>query len=132
MTDLAFRRLLWLYVGLTVAGFVASAFPQHSDSLQAAADLELNSLLFEKPWFLAGAVVLIVAWLVGLVGLFRFKAWSRPLSLYSTVAALLAFPIMGSTLYWGVEAAIYNAGSIAWGGILALAYFSPVSALFER
>ena len=133
MTDLVFHRLLWLYVALTVASTIASAFPQHSATLQAAAVAEPTSWLLEMAWFWAGVFpALMGTWLVGLVGLFRFRSWGRTLSLWSTMAALLIYPFIGSSLYWGVETALSDACSLVWGGILALAYFSPVSARFER
>lgn len=133
MTDNRFRTFLWIYVALTVAAIAATVFSPHSEALQIAADRE------STPWLSAHAsasiavyAVLVVAWLVGLVGLFRFKSWGRSLSLYSTVASLLAYPLMGSSVSWGAESSFYESSTLLWGAILAIAYFSPVSARFGR
>jgi len=133
MTDSRFRKLLWIYVALTTAAIVASAFPPHSDALQAAVENESNSWLWDHIWVSIGVFsVLVLGWLVGLVGLFRFKRWGRSLSLYSTIATILSYPFMGSSLSWGVESGLYESSGMLWGAILAIAYFSPVSSRFGR
>jgi hypothetical protein len=133
MTDRGFRNLLWIYVSLVVAAMVASAFPPHSDALQAAVAQESTSWLSDHAWARGGAVaILLVGWLAGLVGLFRFKRWGRSLSLYFTFAGFLIYPFLDSSLYWGLEIGLYESSGMLWGAILALAYFSPVSARFER
>jgi len=73
---------------------------------------------------------LMLACLVGLVGLFRFKAWGRTVSLYATPAALVVEACAGATLSSGVENALLGAASMLWGAVLALAYFSPVRSRF--
>lgn len=133
MTDNRFRTLLWIYITLIVATIAATALSPHSEALQAAVDRESNSWLWDHTSAsITVYAALVVAWLVGLVGLFRFKSWGRSLSLYSTVAGLLAYPLMGSSLSWGVESSLYESSTLLWGAILALAYFSPVSARFGR
>lgn len=133
MTDTRFRNLLWIYIVFLGAAVVASAFPPHSEALQAAVDRESRSWLWDHAWAsIAVYGVLVVAWLVGLVGLLLFKAWGRALSLYSTAASLLVYPLMGSSLSWGVESSLYEFSTMLWGAILALAYFSPVRVRFGR
>ena len=133
MTETSFLKLLWIYVALMVSAIAASAFAPHSEALQAAVDRESNSWLWRHAWAsIAVYAVLVAAWLVGLVGLFRFKVWGRSLSLYSTVASVLVYPLMGSSLSWGVESSLYESSTMLWGAILAIAYFSPVSARFGR
>ena len=133
MTDTRYRMLLWLYVAATVASIAASAFPPHSEALEAALEAEPTTWLWRNTAVSIGLfAALAIAWVVGLIGLFRFKGWGRSVSLYSTLAALLAAPLAGSSLYWGLESGLYEASGMLWGAILALAYFSPVSARFGR
>ena len=133
MTDTRYRMLLWIYVALTVAAILAAAFPPHSEALESALDSEPTTWLWSNTWAAIGLFsVLSLAWLVGLVGLFRFKAWGRSFSLYSTLAFLMVSPLAGSSLYWGLESGLSEASAITWGAILALAYFSPVSERFGR
>jgi hypothetical protein len=40
--------------------------------------------------------------------------------------------LAGSSLYWGLESGLYEASAMLWGAILALSYFSSVSARFGR
>jgi hypothetical protein len=133
MTDFRYRTLLWAYVAVLAAAVLASAFPPHSETLQTALEQEPTTWLWSNAWAsVALFSILSLAWLVGLVGLFRFKTWGRSIALYTTLASLLVSPLVGSTLYWGLESGLYEACSIAWGAILALSYFSPVSSRFGR
>jgi hypothetical protein len=133
MTDSRYRALLWTYVAITVAAFVASAIPPHSEALEAALHREPTTWLWSNVRVSIGLfAVLSVAWLAGLVGLFRFKAWGRSISLYATLASLLVAPLAGPSLYWGLETGLYEASAIACGAILAISYFAPVSQRFGR
>ena len=133
MTDSRYRMLLWTYVALVLAAIVASAFPPHTEALESALEAEPTTWLWSNIGVSIGLFsVLALAWLVGLVGLFRFKSWGRSISLYATVAGLLATVLAGSSLYWGLESGLYEATAILWGAILALSYFSSVSARFGR
>lgn len=133
MTETRFRKLLWTYIALSAAAIIAAAFPSYSDQLQAAVHRESNSWLWHNDWA-AGAVfgAFAVAWVVGLVGLFRFRPWGRSISLYSTLAGLAVYPFLGNSLSSAWEDVFYESSMMLWGAILALAYYSPVSARFGR
>lgn len=132
MTERRFRMLLWIHVGLAAAAAVASTFPPHPDDLEAAVDAASTSWLWGQTWLMLGiAVVLLAAWIAGLVGLYRFARWGRTLSLWATLATLLLYPFFGSMLYWGLESGLHEASTLAFGALLAMAYWSPVSARFE-
>ena len=133
MTDDRFRKLLWLYLALTVAGILATAFPTYSDELQSAVDHESNSWLWHNVWVSAAVFgLLALTWVVGIVGLFRLRAWGRSISLYSTLTALAIYPFLGNSLSSPWEDIFYELSGMLWGAILALAYFSPVCARFGR
>lgn len=133
MTENRYRQLLWIYVALTLASVVAMLFPSYSENLALAYEKEPETGLMNNLWLAVGLMgALVLVWLVGLVGLFRFKSWARPLSLYGTVAALLTYPFMGATLESGLESALFEASAYVWGAVLALSYHSAVGARFER
>ena len=131
MTDSRYLKLLWTYLALTVTAIVAGLFPNHSETLQLAYDNEPATWLMSNIW-LMGLVFggLVITWLVGFVGLFFFKRWARSLSLYSTLAGFLIYPLMGAPLSSGLEAALFEASTTIWGAILALSYFSAVDDRF--
>ena len=133
MTDNRYLQLLWTYVALTIAAIVAMFFPDHSEPLAIAYDNEPTTWLMSNMWVASGILgSLAVAWLAGLVGLFRFKRWARSLSLYSTLAGFLIAPFMGAYLSSGLETSLFDASTTLWGAVLALSYFSAVSDRFGR
>lgn len=133
MTDTRYRTFLWFYVALMAAAIVSVFFPTYSDALSITYDREPETWIMRNSW-VAGSLLgaLVVAWLVGLIGLFGFKTWARPLSLYSTLAGFLVYPFLGASLSSGIESALFEASATLWGAILALSYFSAVSDRFGR
>ncbi len=133
MTDARYRKLLWLYVALLLVAIVSTFFPIYSEELAVAYSNEPETWLMRHSWISGGLLgSLLAVWLIGLIGLFRFKAWARSLSLYATVAAFFACLLMGPVVFSGLESALFDAVNILWGGILALSYFSAVSHRFVR
>jgi hypothetical protein len=133
MTNSLYLKLLWIYVALAVATIASGFFSTYSEALTVAYDAEPSTWLMSNPWVAGGFIgSLVAAWLIGLVGLFRFKSWARSLSLYSTLAGFLVGPFLGTSLSSGLESTLAEASSIVWGAILALSYFSTVSGRFGR
>ncbi|ATR79065.1 hypothetical protein [Moraxella osloensis] len=133
MTDARFRKLLWLYIAVMVASLIAMFFPGYSETLATAYANEPEPWLMQQAWIgwtVIGGFAAVA--LAGLIGLFYFKRWARSLSLYSTLAGYLFAPLIGSSLYSGLELALSDGSSVLWGAILALSYFSPVSQRFGR
>lgn len=131
MTGARFRQLLWAYVVLLALETGSFFFPVFGATLPAACEVETETWLTSSP-LLAGALLgaLALAWLAGFAGLFLFKAWARPLALYSTLAGYLIYPSLGMTLASGFESMLAEASATVWGAILALAYFSTVIGQF--
>jgi uncharacterized membrane protein len=133
MTDTRYRKLLLIYLVVTAAAIAASAFPTYSEALETALGEEPETWLWRNTWASVGLYsALVMAWVIGLVGLFRFRRWGRSLSLYTTAAGIIIAPLAGASLSSGLESGLYEASAIIWGGILALSYFSPVSDRFGR
>lgn len=118
---------------MTLASIVAGFFPTYSDALATAYAGEPEVWLFRNTWTAVMVISpLLCAWLAGLIGLFFFKRWARSLSLALTFLGLAILVSLGPTLLSSLESSLLEASSMLWGVILALAYFSPVSARFER
>jgi hypothetical protein len=134
MSDNRYRQLLILYVALVAAAFVSAILPStYSQELANAYASEPRTWLMQGFWRpLAVLVPLLAAWLVGLVGLFRFSRWGRAFALYFTIAGLFVYPFMGPALSAALDSTLVEAHTILWGAVLALAYYSPVSVRFER
>ena len=132
MTESRFLKLLWIYVALTAASMIAVFFHGYSDELSAAYDNEPEPWLLQSwiGWTVIGGFA--VAWIAGLIGLFYFKSWARSLSLYSTLAGCLLFPLSVPSLYSAIELVLADGASILWGAILAISYFSAISERFGR
>ena len=133
MTHIRYRALLWAYAALLSMVIVSRFFPNYSDNLASAYANEPQPWLLGNVW-IAGFILggLGVAVLAGFVGLFFFKNWARSLSLYLQFAGFLLHPFFGPSVSSGLETALVEACATIWGAILALSYFSPVSARFGR
>lgn len=133
MTEKQYRMLLTVYAALLVALFaVMFVFPP-SDALMVALGNEPNTWPMSNLWVAGGvAGVLMLMTLIGLVGLFLFKAWARPLSVSATAFAFLLQPLMGASVFSGIEFTLIEIESTLWGVILALSYSSPIRDRFGR
>jgi hypothetical protein len=136
MTESRYLKMLLADVALTAAAIVAGFFPSYSAELSAAYKSEPDTWLMSNIWLAAGILgVLVLALLfalIGLIGMFRFKTWARTLSLYSTLIIYVLRPFLGTLLLSGLQDALLDASTLLWGAILAVSYFSPVSARFGR
>ena len=132
MTDRRFRVIVIAYV---VSIFVAV----FAGLMQAGYTPELRAAYAAEPFWLANVSLAILVPLLilaavisitGIVGLFLFKPWGRSLSLWLTIVGTPLTAIAGPTLASGFESAAWEASTLLWGAILALAYFSPVADRF--
>jgi hypothetical protein len=133
MTESKFRVLIALHIALSCAGAAAAfIFTGFSPELEAAYANEPEPWVFSTVWSLSTYIVLLVIpWIAGVVGLWRMKRWGRRWSLYSTVILLIAYPLAGASLLSGIESALFEAATLCWGAVLALAYYSGISERFE-
>lgn len=133
MSQKKFRALIFIYVGLIAASTIAAFAPGgYSQALSDALDNEPSPAILENLWLMFGLVApFALAAMAGMYGLYMFKRWGRMLSLYSTLAGLVLFPFFGPSLYSGLESALFEASTLLWGAILALSYYSGISAKFS-
>jgi ABC-type spermidine/putrescine transport system permease subunit II len=133
MSIVLFRRLLILYVLLSVASGVAGILGTgyYSTELYAAYEAE-PTWLNTHFWTAAiGIIALLVAGVAGMVGLYQLKGWGRTVSLCTSIAGLALFTIVGPILTWPLESALSEAGTCLWGALLGAAYFSPLRQQFS-
>jgi hypothetical protein len=81
---------------------------------------------------LAIGVPLVVAGIASFVGMLRFRHWSRPLAVGTSVTSVLLLPAFGPTVEPGVVTGLNYVSSMLFGAVLALAYYSPAAEWFER
>ena len=134
MTPRRFRQLLVLWRAASVAAFVAGIFGTlwYTPALRLAGENEpLGALGNITLLPFALAPVALCAGLVGVVGLWTFKACGRAFALWSTVAIHACTLLLGVLLLSPVEALLRNVSTMLSGVILALAYFSPLRLALE-
>jgi hypothetical protein len=134
MSDITFRSIILLNLALIAASVGAMFIPDgYSQELADAYAAEPSGWLTDGGWLPLTVIgALIAAWLMGLVGLLLFKRWGRTLSLYSTLAEFVVYPFQGPSISSALESTFLEASILLWGVVLALAYFSTVSARFGR
>lgn len=132
MSNARFRWLLVAYVVITVGAATAFLVPGgYSEELANAFAQEPDPwLLRDIRWTMAIGISLLLATIVGLVGLFLLRRWGRAVSLYSTIAGLLLYLFSGPEVTSALERTLFEASALLWGAILALAYHSPVADRF--
>ena len=99
----------------------------------------LDAYLQSGPSWLMGestlAILLVLAavavLIVGYVGLWLFKSWSRTLCLSTTFLGCVLTAMLGPSLYGGLSAAFYDASTLLWGAVLTSAYTSPIAHRFR-
>lgn len=133
--------MLSIFASMAFASVQPDYFPPE---IQVAIDQALLEkwLDLSKPEYLAllGVIgALVVAYLVGAVGMYFFRPWGRSLSLWATITLSLVSAIMlllgfSETPYLrsGWEGWLTALSDMLWGATLAMAYWSPVSARFQR
>lgn len=84
-------------------------------------------------YLLYAALLLAVAsaFIASLVGLYRFRRWGRTWSLWLTLASQSVFFLVGPMVAEPLDWFLYTLSNMLWGAVLAVAYFSPLSARFE-
>lgn len=112
-------------VDLAFPSLVPVELARASDALPVPA--AFSSLL---PGVATAAWALLV--FASLVGLFFFKAWSRPTLLVCTAAGFALYPMLGVSVASWASQALTDASSLLLGAVLALSYSEPISSRFVR
>jgi len=137
VTDSRFRLLMLVSLGLLLLGTAANmhvlygsqpSVPDGGPAWSAAASVGAAlSLLY------------LVLYFAGFVGMYLFKAWGRALSLIVAIAlpvlGAVAAAAFGNTVdslpSSSFAAPAAELAALAWGAVLALAYFSSVGSRFR-
>ena len=132
MTDRGFRTLVLLHlIAVLASAIVGVAFPELlPESLTGAYQAAEAESILERDWGWLLVVPLALAALASYVGLLMFRQWGRSLALLTTVAGFALAPVSGPVVASWLESGLYDLSNTAWGAVLALAYFGPISARF--
>ena len=79
-----------------------------------------------------GGVPFVIAWVVSVIGLYRFWRIARPLTLVVQIWGLLLQAFLGPTVELAITNLLYQAGSLLTGVIIAIIYLTPAKTWFER
>ncbi|MGB5612221.1 MAG: hypothetical protein WBM67_06155 [Sedimenticolaceae bacterium] len=77
-------------------------------------------------------LLLFVALVVASVGLLALARWSRPLFLFSTLAGLFLWPVVGPNVEGPWEALFHELSLLGFGFVIALSYFGEAKKHFVR
>jgi len=134
MSAAHFRGLIVLSVLLAVCGAaVDTLFPTLiPQSLSVALENEPPHNIFDNLVlsFLLFVPLGVLA-IASTVGLFFLKRWARSLALASTALGFGMYPFLGPSVGSAWASAFSDASSLAWGAVLAIAYFSPLRDRFS-
>lgn len=116
-----FRTLLLSDVVLTTASIVTG--------MQGRDDAPGHSP--ESLLFVGASVAVLVAWVVALAGLWRFRNWARFLYVALACVGLLAALLLGSEGTAGLKHFLNTLCWLVTGAIIALMYGSPLASVFR-
>jgi hypothetical protein len=137
-SNLVMFRLL--IIGSIVVGLFGSLLDTMIPSLLPAelskvyeADLDKSMESDGMARWVLVAVLYLVCVLVTAFGLFYLKRWVRSAALWVTLASVLVAlsPVGTPVLYSSMADALVSFSSMAWGGALAMAYFTELRVHFE-
>jgi len=130
----AFRAILAASVGCSIAYGAVSLFAERHLPTELRDFLEQKYAAEMTTSEVAGVtlgIIYIIAALVNLVFLFRFRAAARPWALFFTLAALPFYILFGPWVETGIGLYLLELAAVLWGAALALMYCVPVSNLFD-
>jgi len=133
MTRQGFRRLIVLQWLLVLAScFVTFAtVPYLPPELRGYWESQVNAEMTTGDWVLFGVSMLVlVASIIIYVGLYLFRPWSKSLLLPINVVGLLLAPLYGPAVMTGWASTLSYFAALVGGGVLFLAYLSPVRQMF--
>ncbi len=133
MSVKTFRVLLVAHLVALIASvgvdFLPGAIPEELE--RAYHDLQ-QTVLVGHLVLMVLAVPLLLAWMVGVIGLFLTRSWARGLSSYLTLLGLFMYPVLGPSILSAWGSALSELAALLWGAVLACSYFSPVAVAFDR
>lgn len=131
-----FRVLIVASVALAVLGtcvdfLVPGLLPTVLEDAYAAYSDADELTMSQAVMFSGIALVLLVGFVAGTIGLLLFKPWARPLSLWFSVLATLSYPLLGPVVYSGWATMLTETSMMFWGAALAMAWFGDIKVRFD-
>jgi hypothetical protein len=117
-----FRTFLSSDAILTTASIVTGFLMTNALSDEGSSEPLLDTII---------KIAVLAIWLVALAGLWRFRNWARVLYVAVASIGLLASLLLGSEARSGMQASLNALCWLVTGVIIALAYWSPVAAMFK-
>jgi hypothetical protein len=141
MREPPLRILVVLYIVLATANLLArlvapaSAEPdidRAASLLDESSTAWLNTLPEALQLALAGSLLLLLLLhALSVVGLFLYRRWGRTLGVATTFATYALRLFLGASFVGPVEIFFYDLATLAWGGALALAFWSSEAERFS-
>ena len=130
MTIKLYRTILLVSFVLGIIAMVVGA------ASTAALPLELREYrerALQNPpmWIVVVGLLAFVGGIVSLIGLWMLQRWARTLYLTLLIAGVGIVPFAGPYVEGGLSYALYALANLIGGTIVALSYWSPISARFE-
>lgn len=129
MSRTAFRVLLIVHVCLCVFGGIMDFATQSMlpDPLLYYLEQEAQTPLTEfQALLVLFLLVLFAALITAWIGLWRFWRWAPRLYLGTLVAAIVLQPVLGPSVQTGWASALYDAGSVSGGALMAGVFLTPL------
>jgi hypothetical protein len=131
MTPLVYRLLIAASTALGLAGAMLDVLLPALLPAAFTAAMEAQGSLDSTAWLLVGGAI-AVAGLAAMVGLWLFRPWAPRWALATTALSVAIFVPQGANAVSGWSMALTDLSSMLWGAVLALTFFSPLSARFAR
>ncbi|MCK7497350.1 MAG: hypothetical protein MZW92_46010 [Comamonadaceae bacterium] len=129
VTPSLFRALLF---GSLVLGLVGAMIDVLVPGLvpevlwQAQAEAAGEEIRLADYVLMVAGVVLLVAAVVSVYGLYMFRRWAPLFSLLVTVATVPLYPLTGVSVSSGWAVGFTEVSMMLWGAVLAFAYAGPI------
>jgi hypothetical protein len=135
ITPSLFRKLLLLSILCAAMGglldiAIPTLIPEPLYQAQQEVDQSVSSNEFMV--LLLVGIPLVIVYIVSAVGLFYFLPWAPRLAILATILSFAIYPLLGYALSSGWALALIDFSTMLWGGVLALAYCSPIRKRFVR
>lgn len=133
VTPSLFRALLF---GSLVLGLVGAVIDVVVPGLvpevlwQAQAEAVGEEIRLADYVLMVAGVVLLVAAVVSVYGLYMFRRWAPLFSLLVTVATVPLYPLTGASVSSGWAVGLTEVSMMLWGAVLAFAYAGPIKDRF--
>ena len=135
LTQGRFRWLVTAWLVMIALGLIVSFAAQFAlpPSLRAYRDAEWEADLNTRDLFvLIMGIPLLIAFLVSIIGLYRFWPSARPLTFLVLAGGLILQAVAGPVVDAGPAISLNQLAAVLNGVILSLVYLSPAKLWFEN